>query len=48
MSQSIKVTKDNLYQIDFSSVVVFAYAEAGAMGEAGKSSFPLLMEYYIT
>lgn len=39
MSQSINVTKDNLYQIDYSSVVVFAYAEAGAMGEAGKIEF---------
>ena len=26
MVKSINVTKDNLYQIDFSSVVVFAYA----------------------
>ena len=39
MAKSINVTKNNLYQIDFSSVVVFAYAEAGAMGEAGKIEF---------
>ena len=39
MIQAIKVTKDNLYQIDFGSVVVFAHTEAGAMDEAGKIEF---------
>ena len=35
MIASIKVT-NNLCQMDFSSAVIFAYAEAGAMGEAEK------------
>ena len=39
MTQAITVTKDNLQQIDFGSVVVFFYTESGAMGEAGKIEF---------
>lgn len=39
MTQSIKIIKDNLYQIDFGSIVVFSYTEAGLMSEAGKIEF---------
>lgn len=36
---AISVTHENLHQIDFDSIVVFFYAEPGAMGEAGKIEF---------
>lgn len=36
---AIPVTHDNLYHIDFDSIVAFSYAEPGAMGEAGKIDF---------
>lgn len=36
---AIPVTRENLYHIDFDSVVVFSYAEPGAMGEAGTIEF---------
>jgi len=35
----IEVTRQNLYHIDFNSIVVVSYAEAGAMGEAGDIIF---------
>lgn len=34
-----EVTRENLPHIDFNSIVVFSYAEAGAMGEAGNLEF---------
>lgn len=36
---AIPVTRENLYHVDFDSIVVFSYAEPGAMGEAGKIEF---------
>lgn len=36
---TISVTHENLYRIDFDSIVVFSYAEPGAMGDAGKIEF---------
>lgn len=36
---AIPVTCENLYHVDFDSIVVFSYAEPGAMGEAGKIEF---------
>lgn len=35
----IEITRQNLHRIDFNSIVVFSYAEAGAMGEAGNLIF---------
>lgn len=36
---AVPVTHENLHHIDFDSIVVFSYAEPGAMGEAGKIEF---------
>ena len=36
---AISVTRKNLYHIDFDGIVVFSYAEPGAMGEAGTIEF---------